>query len=111
MSYLRPGHELEWFKDTSQEYVFLCADEKEGVEDYNSRYSHNPSLCELIGHFILRQTGDAKYADKMVRVLAAKLGCEDKLRKHRLTLKEHMRIAMREQKEAVKLLKKMGLRK
>lgn len=99
MSFIRAGHELEWFKDTSHEYVFLCADEKEGVEDYNSGYSHNPSLCELIGHFILRQTGDEQYADKMVRILAERLGCADKLREHKLTTEEYYQIVRKEQEE------------
>lgn len=110
MSYIRPGHALEWFKDVSHEYVFLSAGNPEHVEDYGSKYEHNPSLCELLHNIILRETGDRKYADKMLHVLAKKLGCEDKLRKHQLTQKEYLKIIMREQKEAVKLMKKMGLK-
>ena len=78
MSYIRQGHPLQWFNDRSTEYVYSCGEGQ--VEDYNSGYEHLPSLIELIGHMTMWQTGDFKYATKIVVVLAYRMGIERKLR-------------------------------
>ena len=79
MSYIRAGHDLHWFKGVSTEYVFDAVDG--GVEDYDSEYNDNASFCELIGLIVLKLSRDKQYADKIVRVLAKKLGIEHELRK------------------------------
>jgi hypothetical protein len=84
MSYQRWGYPLEYFKTgNSHSYVYLhCSDEErmeDYIEDYDDKYKDNKSLVELIGIFIARETGDEKYAWKMVKVLAKKLGVEKDL--------------------------------
>jgi hypothetical protein len=78
MSYLRYGHELHWFNDESTEYVYPCSDDK--IEDYGSNYDHLPSLVELIGNIVWRETKDFSYATKIVVILAHKLNISKKLR-------------------------------
>jgi hypothetical protein len=78
MSYIRYGHPLQWFNDKSTEYVYGCGEGQ--IEDYNSDYTHLPSLVEMIGHMILWQTNDFDYATKIVVRLAYKLGIKHKLR-------------------------------
>jgi hypothetical protein len=78
MSYIRNGHKLHWFDDESTEYVFPCSDN--AIEDYGSNYDHLPSLVELIGNIVFRETKDFSYATKLVVVLAHKLRISHKLR-------------------------------
>jgi hypothetical protein len=91
ISYIRAGHELKWFDDTSASYVFPsvgmnCANHmmplnnfEHGtpcdcfVEDYGDKYPHAPTFIELIGKLIWRETDDEKYATKMVIILAHKM--------------------------------------
>ena len=85
MSYMRWGYPLKYFKNgVSAYYIFLSAghekDEKDFMEDYDEDYKDDKSLVELIGTFIERETGDPKYAWKMVQVLSKKLGIEKDLR-------------------------------
>jgi len=78
MSYLRYNHTLQWFDDNSTEYVFPRADNI--IEDYGSNYEHLPSLVELVGHIILRETGDFDYSTKIVVALSHHLNITNKLR-------------------------------
>ena len=78
MSYIRNGHKLHWFNDESTEYVFPCSDN--AIEDYGSNYDHLPSLVELIGNIVFRETKDFSYATKLVVILARKLHISHKLR-------------------------------
>jgi len=87
MSYLRYSHPLQWFNADSTEYVYPCGDNH--IEDYNSGYTHLPSLVELVGRMVLHETKDFKYATKIVVALACKLGI-----KHKLLLSEHIYDAM-----------------
>jgi hypothetical protein len=97
MSYIRMGHPLEYFKANSSLYVFVSADSKKKdgtynthVEDYGASYIDNCSLITLIGRIIERETDDKEYALKMVKILAKKLGVENKLRDHPLTTEEYL---------------------
>lgn len=120
MSYMRMGWALEYFKGKTKSYVFVGGyPTKEGmkkrkagkkltekdyidvVQDYGDRYKDNASFCELIRTFVSRQTGDEKYADKIMKVLAKKLRVEHKLRKKPLTFKQHS-------KEMGKIMKKFN---
>jgi len=79
MSYQRWGYPLEWFKTgESKSYVFCHVDGF--VEDYNDTYDDDKSFCELIYRIVLCETEDKKYAEKILRVLAKKLGIEDELK-------------------------------
>ena len=78
MSYLRYGYPLKYFKGFSDSYVYLHNDGY--IEDHNDKYQDTVSFADLMGVIILRETGDKKYAWKMVKILAKKLGIEDKLR-------------------------------
>jgi len=95
MSYLRYGHPLEYFRNgVSNLYVYLhCGDSEYGikdfVEDYGDDYKDDKSFIELIGRFIAHETGDEKYAWKMVTVLAKKLGVEKDLREKPLSSDEY----------------------
>jgi len=71
MSYMRIGYPMKWFVTDSSYYVFLHSEGH--MEDYNEDYGDPCSLIELIGNFILRETGDEKYATKMVRILAQRM--------------------------------------
>jgi hypothetical protein len=82
---MRSPYPLEHFYGITESYVYHNGD---GVEDYGDDYENNPSFIELIGRFIESGTGDEKYANKIVKVLAKKLGCEHLLREHPLTRKE-----------------------
>lgn len=77
MSYIRHGHELLWFNDTSTEYVYGCGT---GIEDYNTGYNHLPSLVELVGNIVMAETKDFDYATKIVVHLARGLKIDNKLR-------------------------------
>ncbi len=76
MSYIRYGHDLCWFNDKSDLYVFHNGDY---IEDYDGSM-HMPSVIEHIGHMIYRETHDFEYATLMVLQLADKCGCYDKIR-------------------------------
>jgi hypothetical protein len=106
MSYIRASWPLEWFKDESHEYVFLSDDGKGGtfVQDYGSKFSHKPSLIELIGSIIWLHTGDRKFATKIVTILAMDYGLQAKLRHRPLTTEEMAREMDRRSKDTVKKL-------
>mgnify|MGYP001767709757 CR=1 FL=1 len=76
MSYIRCAWPLRYFKGRSTLYVYGSSD---GIEDYDTDYSDNESFCELMGNFVESATGDARYAEKMVRILAKKIGIENRL--------------------------------
>ena len=78
MSYLRYSHRLHWFDDESTEYVYPSSNDK--IEDYGSSYDHLPSLVELIGNIVFKETKDFSYPTKIVVVLAHKLNISKKLR-------------------------------
>ena len=80
MSYQRSPHPLSRFYSISEYYVYHNGD---GVEDYGASYSHDPSFCQIIADIVERETGDESYANKICRVLATKLGCDDQLRRKR----------------------------
>jgi len=80
MSYQRWGYKLSYFKNgKSENYVYCHCDGY--VEDYGSKYKDNKSLIELLGTIIEQETQDPKYAWKMVKILAKKLGVDKDLRK------------------------------
>ena len=76
MSYIRCAWPLRYFRGRSTLYVYGST---RGIEDYDTDYSDNESFCELIGVFVREATGDEKYAEKMIRVLAKKVGIERRL--------------------------------
>jgi hypothetical protein len=96
MSYIRWGSPLTRFTGESKSYVFgTCNNPELGkksyeelhkngnckfcyTEDYDDSYENNPSFIELISRIVARQT-DEKYAAKICRILAIKLGCANKL--------------------------------
>jgi hypothetical protein len=90
---MRYGYPLTYFKTgESSYYVFAHCDGF--VEDYKTKYEDDKSLIELIGNFIERETGDEKYALKMVKVLAKKFGVEKDLREKPMTNNEFFRKVM-----------------
>lgn len=91
MSYLRMGHPLTWFDGDSNAYVFLG---EGGIEDYDNNYEDLPTLIELIGVIISRETEDDGFAEKVVRMLAYKLGVVDQLRKQPLTDQEYLTMVL-----------------
>jgi len=80
MSYIRIGHDLEWFEDKSEEYIFPHVDGY--VEDYGTGFEHTPSMIEAIGNIVYAETNDFSFATKIVVALAYKTGIQDKLRKN-----------------------------
>lgn len=79
MSYMRFGYKHRWFKTGKSDlYVFPHVDGF--VEDYGADYKDDRSLIELIGTIIWRETENERYANKIVKVLAKKLGLEKDLR-------------------------------
>lgn len=85
MSYIRSPSVLHHFYSISNLYIYNSG---YGMEDCHATYDHNPSLIELIGNIIERETDDPKYARKIIEILAHKLGCSDKLRPVPLTHNE-----------------------
>ena len=91
MSYMRPVSPLDWFYGITKSYVIGANkpnSEDIMIEDWGDKYEDDISFVELIGTFIERECGDAEYADKVVRVLSKKLGCEHFLRTHKLSWRE-----------------------
>ena len=90
---MRAGHPLKFFDGVSDEYVFVSSDSegKPYVVDYDSKYSDNTQLIELIGHIIYQEIGDDAFAWKIVRILAKRLKVEDKLRERDLTTEEYIK--------------------
>lgn len=90
MSYCRYGGFLDFFYGTSTIYVIGTSAEggDNTIDDFGTRYSDNLSLIDLIGNMIYRETGDSKYAEKIARILATRMGCANKLRAHKLTSDE-----------------------
>lgn len=86
MSYMRSPYPLEHFYGITESYVFPHT--SGFVEDYGDSYHNNPSFIELIGRFVRDATGDEEYSDKLIRVLAKKLGCDHLLRDHFMTYEE-----------------------
>jgi hypothetical protein len=78
MSWMRCGWPLYHFDAESTEYVWS---DGESVTDYGSPYRDNCSFVQLIHNMVERETGDEEYADKILVVLAEKLGVADKLRR------------------------------
>lgn len=72
------GWPLRYFKGETQSYVFS---DGEHIHDYEDVYSDNDSFCELMATFVKDATGSEEYAEKMLRVLANKLGIENHLLK------------------------------
>jgi len=95
MSWMRCGHVLMYFDALSTEYVF---DDGKGIHDYGSSYRDNCTLVEILHGMVHEATGYEAYADKMLVVLANKLGVADKLRLDEegnlkpLTFEEYMRL-------------------
>ena len=94
MSFIRPGHPLDYFKGESHSYVFPTSYKKNQrtikyIEDYGDEYRDNATFAELLTRFVLFETKDKKYAWKIAKVLAKKLNV--KLRPHKLTTKEYLR--------------------
>jgi hypothetical protein len=85
MSYIRSPSVLEWFYDISNVYAYNSGHR---VNAYGLSHANNPTIIELIATFIERESGDKIFSDRMVRILAHKLHCEDKLRPNRLTYEE-----------------------
>ncbi|MBW1717928.1 MAG: hypothetical protein JRJ77_19445 [Deltaproteobacteria bacterium] len=71
MSYIRWGHPLEHFKGRSTEYVFHNGHH---IEDYGSSFTDNKSLIEMIGTIIRAETGDEKFALKIMYILSSRMG-------------------------------------
>lgn len=82
MSYCRSGYPLKYFKGFSDYYVYLS---EEGMVDQEEKYEDTRGLVDLIGTIIERETSDRRYAWKIVRILAKKLGIEKDLRGRPLT--------------------------
>ena len=100
MSYIRPGRKLIFMKGTSKSYVYPSFN---GVIDYGDDYKNNESFCELMRGFVWRATEDEKYANKMLTVLATKLGISDKVnKKYRVDLEKDKRFWKRERKEIIR---------
>lgn len=76
MSYIRYGHDLCWFDDKSDLYVYNNGN---GIEDYGGS-NHLPSVIESVGRMIYCETKDFDYATLMVIQLAYECGCFNKLR-------------------------------
>ena len=104
MSYLRMGHPLTWFKGDSNAYVFLS---DVGIEDYDNTYENLPTLIELLGVIVTRETGDEGFAEKLIRVLASKLGVADQLREQPLSDQEYLDLIIKRSKQ---LTKKYGIK-
>jgi hypothetical protein len=94
---MRWGYPLEYFKTgESKSYVFCHVDNY--VEDYNDKYDDNKSLIELLGTIIYAETKDQKYAWKVVKILAKKLGVEKDLRERPLGSDEWFDMVLKEKK-------------
>jgi len=91
MSYMRPVSPLDWFYGITKSYV-IGTDKPNSedikIEDWGDKYEDDISFVELIGTFIERECGDSEYADKVVRVLSKKLGCDSLLRPRKLSWEE-----------------------
>jgi hypothetical protein len=88
---MRPVSPLDWFYGITKSYVIGTNKPNSKdirIEDWGDTYEDNMSFIELIGAFIERECGDSKYADKVVRILSKKLGCDHLLRPHKLSWKE-----------------------
>lgn len=93
MSYMRIGYPLQWFKEgTTKSYVYSSYDGY--VEDYDDRYEDDKSFCELIYSIVLNETDDEKYAEKILRTLAKKLGIDKDLRETEMSTDEFLGIVM-----------------
>jgi len=101
MSYLRMGHPLTWFKGNSDAYIFLS---DVGIQDYDATYEDLPTLIELIGVITARETGDDFFAEKLVRLLAVKLGVQNELRAQPLSDQEYLTLIMDRAKQRTKEL-------
>ena len=88
MSYMRYGYPLRFFRGESKSYVFSSSEKKGMIEDWGDKYKDDASFCELLGVFIKRATKDKAYADKLVSILAIKLGITEKLRDKPMTDEE-----------------------
>jgi hypothetical protein len=86
ISYMRAPYLLEHFYGITESYVFHDGN---GIVDHGDNYANNPSFIELIGEFVRRETSDDKYALKIMRVLAEKLGCMNLMREHPITDEEN----------------------
>ena len=89
---MRYNWPMKFFKGTMNEYVFVSSDSegKPYVVDYDSKYSDNTQLIELIGRIIYQETRDNDFAWKLVRILAERLGVNGKLRDKDLSMKEYL---------------------
>lgn len=78
---MRTGHPLKHFMGESKYYIFptVCGDDSH-IEDYGESYDDLPSLVELLGTFIKRESGDEEYADRMVLILSDKLNITSSLK-------------------------------
>jgi hypothetical protein len=87
MSYMRVGYPLRYFMGLTESYIWRTDDNI--VEDYGDNYKNNPSFIELIGRYVKMATKDEKYFMKIMKILATKLDCSDKMRDHELTYEEN----------------------
>ena len=84
MSYMRSGHDLNFFKDgKSTLYVYGS---KDGIEDYNAILEcDDKNLIELIGRITFSETfgykpGGAKFSYLIVEELSERMGLKDQLK-------------------------------
>jgi len=73
MSYIRFEEKLRFFKKAKSSYcVFPHVDGH--VEDYDASYGVIVSCMDIIGRIVENETGDHKYAVKIVTLLCRRLG-------------------------------------
>jgi len=101
MSYIRADWPLKYFKGCSKEYVVLSSNSKgkDFIKDYNSNYVDDTTFIELLGTYIYLATKDKKYSEKIIRILAKKLKCKNKLRARKLTDKQIFDIMVKKIKQ------------
>ena len=89
MSYMKFGYPLMWFNTgETKSYVYQSTDNC--TVDYDDKYEDDKSFCELVYTFVLHETEDKKYAEKILRTLAKKLGVDKELRKEPLSLNDFL---------------------
>jgi len=80
MSYIRFEEKLRFFKKAkSSYYVFPHVDGH--VEDYDASYGDILSFIDIIGRIVENETGDHKYAFKIVRKLCEYMDIDEDILK------------------------------
>lgn len=83
MSYIRAGHDRNYFIGKTSMYVHssgMPKDEDYYIEDYKDKYEDNCDLIEMLANIIQRETLNESFTTKMVKILAKKLNVENMLR-------------------------------